>query len=111
MKIYQLHEYSGEWEDFQDCIIGSYFSKQRAEEEKAKAEAEEKELMEHSNRCNGCPFLDEYNGCNLDDLMEEYPDYCPDIELNKTMWGVHCENHYCKWDESTFVIKEVEVLE
>ena len=36
MKIYQLHEYSGEYEDFSDRIIGSYLRKERAEEEKAK---------------------------------------------------------------------------
>ena len=35
MTIYQLHEYSGEWEDYRDRIIGSYLRKERAEEEKS----------------------------------------------------------------------------
>lgn len=43
MKIYQLHEYGGEWEDRYDYIIGSYLRKERAEEEKVKAEKMEKE--------------------------------------------------------------------
>ena len=30
MKIYQVHEYSGEYEYFQDRIVGSYLYKQRA---------------------------------------------------------------------------------
>lgn len=46
MKIYQLHEYKGEWEDFRDIIIGSYLRKQRAEEELAKDEAEEPDMEE-----------------------------------------------------------------
>ena len=38
MTIYQIHEYNGEWDDFTDRIIGSYISKERAEEEKFKFE-------------------------------------------------------------------------
>ena len=41
MKIYQLHKHGGEWEDYRDVIIGSYLRKERAEEEKLKAEKEE----------------------------------------------------------------------
>jgi Na+/melibiose symporter-like transporter len=41
MKIYQLHKYGGEWEDAYDYIIGTYWLKKRAEEEKSKAEAKE----------------------------------------------------------------------
>ena len=50
MKIYQLHEYSGVWEDFHDYIRGSYLRKERAEKEKVKAEAEEKELAKKSKK-------------------------------------------------------------
>ena len=57
MKIYQLHEYGGEWEDSYDYIIGSYLRKERAEEEKIKAEVKDNKLVEHSNRCWACPFI------------------------------------------------------
>ena len=33
MKIYQLHKYGGELEDYRNYIIGSYLHKERAEEE------------------------------------------------------------------------------
>lgn len=42
MIVYQLHKCGGEWEDSFDYIIGSYLRKERAEEEKIKAETEEK---------------------------------------------------------------------
>ena len=31
MKIYQVHKYSGEYEDYRDQIIGSYLRRERAE--------------------------------------------------------------------------------
>lgn len=110
MKIYQLHKYSGEWEDFHDYIIGSYLKKERAEEEKKKAEAEEKELIERSHRCANCPFLEE-DFKNLNDLLSEYPDYCTEAKLEDEDYGIDCENYYTHWDESTFEILEVEVEE
>lgn len=111
MKIYQLHEYGGEWEDSFDIIIGSYLRKERAEEEKAKAEAKEKELTSHSKRCRGCPFI-EQSFEDLDNLLSEYPNYCNESKLiDEGAWGMDCENYYTHWDEVTFKIKEVEVEE
>ena len=110
MKIYQLHEYKGEWEDFSDYIIGSYLRKERAEEEKAKAEAEENESREQSKKCYYCPFLDE--DCSIiDKLLLEYSDYCSQADLIETDYGIDCLNSYSYWDEATFDIKEVEVEE
>lgn len=110
MKIYQLHEYSGEWEYFTDSIIGSYLRKERAEEEKCKAEVKEKKLIEHSKKCYDCPFL-ERGFDSPDDLLLEYPDYCNMAELEETEYGISCDNYYSHWDESIFKIEEVEVEE
>ena len=110
MKIYQLHEIGGEWEDRYDYIIGSYLRKERAEEEKTKAETEEKKLVEHSKRCNRCPFL-EVNHDELYDLLLEFPDYCEEIELEDADYGMSCLSYYSHWYKSTFYIKEVEVEE
>lgn len=110
MKIYQLHEYSGEYEDYRDRIIGSYFLRIRAEEEKAKAEAREKELYEHGRRCYFCPFLD-YSHAKIDDLLKKYPNYCSEAKLEESEWGIYCENYCSHWDEATFEIQEVEVEE
>ncbi len=110
MKIYQLHKYGGEWEDSFDIIIGSYLRKERAEEEKAKVEAEENELIERCRKCNCCPFL-EHLYANLDNLMAKYSDYCSEAKLEDGEWGISCENYYSHWDEATFKIEEVEVEE
>lgn len=111
MKIYQLHEYSGEWEDFRDYIRGSYLRKERAEEEKAKAEAKENELANKSQKCNHCPALDAYPFASFDSLFDKYCDYCSEMDLEETDYGLNCNNYYLKWDKSTFKIKEVEVEE
>lgn len=110
MKIYQLHEYGGEWEDSFDYIIGSYLRKERAEEEKVKAEAKENELAERGRKCNRCPFL-EHLYANLDDLIAKHSHYCSEVKLKDDEWGITCENYYSHWDESSFEIKEVEVEE
>ncbi len=109
MKIYQLHKYGGEWEDAYDYIIGSYLYQKRAEEEKIKAEAKEQELVERSNKCYNCPFL-ENPFSQLDVLTHQYKDYCSDAKLDDgDEWGIICDNCYHHWDESYFEIKEVEV--
>lgn len=111
MKIYQLHEFGGEWEDRYDIIIGSYLRKERAEEEKGKAEIKEEELIKHSKRCRACPFIEEESLLSLDKLKSLYPDYCEKMKLEESSYGIGCENFYMKWNESYFEIKEVEVEE
>lgn len=111
MKIYQLHKYGGEWEDAYDYIVGSYLRKERAEEERVKAETKEKELAFRGKKCNNCPFI-EQSFEDLDDLLSEYPNYCNESKLiDEGAWGMDCENYYSHRNESTFKIKEVEVEE
>lgn len=110
MKIYQLHKYGGEWE-YYDYTIGSYLRKERAEEEKFKAEVKEKELMAHGDRCNRCPFLDDEPFADINKLKEKYFYYCDEAKLEADDYGINCENYFSKWDESSFRIEEVEVEE
>lgn len=112
MKIYQLHEYGGEWEDSYDYLIGSYLHKERAEEEKLKAEALEKKLVEQHNRCNNdCPFIGEpYNTRHT--LLTMWNGFCNEAQLEDYGDGeIYCKNMYFHWDISSFKIKEVEVEE
>ena len=113
MKIYQLHKYGGEWEDSFDFIIGSYLRRERAEEEKAKAEAEEKELREHFKRCFDCPYTEDFEDgfVDVNVLVSENPNYCNKAKLESGDYGISCENSYYHWDEATFEIEEVEVEE
>lgn len=105
MKIYQLHKYSGSYEDFSDDIIGSYLKPERAKEELGKAEKEEKKLRKEGRKCNSCPFVN--YGISYD------PDFeCENkaIETDASV-GYYCKNWYCHWDDATFEITEVEVEE
>ena len=110
MKIYQLHERGGEYEDYYDYIRGSYLKKERAEEEKFKAEQREKERIAQSDKCANCPFLD-YEDQNIDALLARNPDYCADAKITSGPFGFDCENYYLQFDESRFDIVEIEVEE
>ena len=111
MKIYQLHECGGEYEYCYNHIIGSYLKPERAEEEKLKAEAKEKMRMEHSKRCEHCPFIEYPAIDSISDLLAKYPDYCTEAKLTKDGCEIDCENFYIDFDECSFYIKEVEVEE
>ena len=108
MKIYQLHKYEGEWGDSYDHIIGSYMRKERAEEEKIKAEAEERELKEQSEKCDECPYLYDPFITN-----EELLVYCSKAKLEKNKYNddIDCQNYMTHWDDVCFRIEEVEVEE
>lgn len=110
MKVYQLHEHSGAWEDFSDIIIGSYLRKERAEEEKARLELKEKELRKQSKKCANCPFIEEEFE-SIEDLLLKHSNYCNRVELEETDYGINCENYYSHWYPSTFKIEELEVEE
>lgn len=112
MKIYQLHECKGEYEDYRDYIIGSYLRKERAEEEKAKAEAKEKEFIKQEKKCQKCPFHGSSE--KLKDLLQKYPKYCSKLDLlevDDDDCEIYCDNQAFRFDEATYYIKEVEVEE
>lgn len=106
MIIYQLHKTGGCWEDYYDCIMGSYLKKERAEEEKAKAEKEEQELRNQDEKCRECPYLYDIFITN-----EKLLEYCPNAKLESSDYGIDCANYYQLWEESSFEIREAEVEE
>lgn len=111
MKIYQLHEYGGEWEDAYDYIIGSYCHKECAEEKLAAAEKTEEERRQSINRCRNCPLIT--SSCtSLESLKRESEAYCEraSIVLNEEIDLVYC-NNYDIYDDKFYRIEEVEVEE
>ena len=110
MKIYQLHKYGGEWEDAYNYIIGSYFRKERAEEEKTKAELKYEEDRELSRHCDNCPIV---NNWNLDDeVARECEKYCDRFKyIDMGDEGFDCGNYVGLLYDSHFNIEEVEVEE
>jgi hypothetical protein len=110
MKIYQLHQYGGEWEDCRDYIIGSYLHKERAAEEMSKAQNEETIKRLNAKQCANCPYhanLEDY--ALMADLMRKHCDHS-DIHCDED-GELFCKNFYIHWIDNDFRIKEVEVIE
>ena len=110
MKIYQIHEYGGEWEDSYDFIVGSFVSRERAILEQKRLEKEEEIIA----KCNSCPLYYCVDDCNYDcencdDIcVERAKQYCDRFEPIEE--PVRCKNYFSK-DYSCFFIEEVEVIE
>lgn len=109
MTVYQIHEYSG---DYMDRIVGTYFLRQRAEEEKHKLKIKEKELVERCDKCMRCPFLD-CNHADLDVAMSIHSGYCDYADIfYDDEFGLDCKNFLFMYPERVvFEIEEVEVME
>ena len=112
MIIYQLHEMGGDPEYGYDDIIGSYLRKERAEEEKIKAEARARKVFERGKRCMYCPLLDSFED-NLEFTLAEFGGYCSDFKQQKSCVPnrISCENYYVDFYCPSFYIEEVEVEE
>lgn len=110
MKIYQIHEYEGWYQDYNDRIIASYLNYNKALKEKERLVKEELKLQEQGKKCAECPFI---SGCwsTTKDLTNIYSDYCNEASLEETEYGIECNNYYSYWDDVTFEIVEVEVIE
>lgn len=115
MKIYQVHEYGGFWEDRFDYIVGSYLSEEKAFAEKERLEKEEENYIKQMEKCSECPLYNRNK--NINDVVK----YCDNYEPFEE--GVHdpdeydesdlcvnySEKHY--WEDSCYRIEEVEVIE
>ena len=115
MKIYQIHEYSGSYEDFCDRIVGTYLLEPKAKVEKERLEAIEAER----EKCRQCPLYvcndDNKDFCNNDcgeschkHILSNIGKYCDKYVDDG---DEHCKNHDWHCDDCTYEIKEVEVIE
>jgi len=110
MKIYQIHKYEGEYEDYSDIILSSYLNYNKALSEKERLEQEELNLREQGKKCRQCPHI---NGCcsKIKDLTNIHSNYCNEAALEITEYGIECNNYYSHWDDVTFKVIEVDVIE
>ena len=109
MKIYQIHEYGGQWEDAYDYIVGSYLHQEKALEELERFRAEDVER----SKCQECPA--NYCPSDCDDDCENCrggeraAEYCVDYEP-RSFGSTICVN-YDYHEPSFYKIEEVEVVE
>lgn len=119
MKIYQIHEYSGSWEDKQDYIVFSYLDPVKAQIKKEELEAQE--LID--KMCDRCPLDHCYENCDNDckNCTDEIKitrakKYCSRCDIEKLKYEdgssyMECKNNSGHYDDNSFEIKEVEVIE
>lgn len=110
MKIYQIHDYGGEWEDKWDIIAGSYLSKEKAKLKKDELEAIQAEFA----KCKNCPLYicddncdDDCEKCNRN-KSEKAKAYCDRYEPDRDF---KCNNYGYDFYESYFKVVEVDVIE
>lgn len=110
MKIYQIHKYEGMYEDFRDYIVASYLDYNKAIFEKERLIKEDTKLRAKSKKCAECPYI---RGClsKTKDLKNIHSDYCNEASLEATEYGIECNNYFSYWDDATFEIVEVDVIE
>ena len=113
MLIYQIHEYTGEYEDFSDIIVATYANLDTADQHmnNLKKIAKEKEIM--SDKCACCPV----NNMYIDDVAKfdkDVKNYCNSFVLDEDYAKydeVECKNHYMLDEYPTYKIETVKVLD
>lgn len=110
-QVYSVVEYGGAYGDSYSHVVKTYTSKIKAEAKMNECQQAEAELVERGRRCNGCPFVDEPYA-RLENLMLNYPNYCPNAQLRSDEdKRIDCENWCSHWDATYFRIEVVEVEE
>nr|DAP55465.1 MAG TPA: hypothetical protein [Caudoviricetes sp.] len=109
MIIYQIHKYEGEYEDYSDTIVSSYLDYNKALSEKERLEQEELGLREQGKKCANCPYIGYYY--STEGLIDVDTGYCSEASLENTNYGIECNNYFSHWDDATFEILEVNVIE
>lgn len=109
MKIYQVHESGGEWDDRYDYIVASYLDKEKAEKYCEQLIREDEEYK----KCSQCPLYYCPPNCSLicgectHEMIERAKKYC---ERYKPFRQLKCEN-YEYHESSYFSVVEIEVIE
>ena len=113
MFVYQLHEYSGEYEDFFDRLIGTYLREEKAVKEKEQLEKREKIKTKMRRKCQNCPICDSWQRDDKENLIKECKEYCERFDLyqDDEECAFDCNNYIYGYDEITYEIKKVEVIE
>lgn len=111
MKIYQIHKYGGDWEDYRDYIVGTYILYEKANTEMERLDKEEQKLR----MCKSCPLYFCPDNCNhdcedcFDYRVKKVKEYCDRYEPNEDKDA--CANRYFSFYDNNFRIEEVDVIE
>ena len=112
MKIYQIHETSGSYEDYYDYIVGTYLHKDRAELEMQKLVNTEETRQKRYEKCQNCPIGDlDLQEDTFETMKDACNGYCNRSQIYEELYGFGCENEESYWDDKNYKIKEIKVIE
>lgn len=108
--IYQIHEISGEYEDYRDTIVCSYLHKERAEEVLKTLRDEEDKRRARAQKCRECPVREhDHELCSA--IREYCEDFDEEYELNDGEEQLFCGNEYYSYSAYDDIYYEVEKME
>lgn len=123
MKIYQVIEYGGEWEDSYEIVAGTYIIKSNAELKLLELEDKKTEGLKRGKRCEHCEnhWEESENKRYLQEIGLELRKKCRfakiSIEKYKVTrrdgdeegYSMHCENFVYSQEDVGYKIKEFEI--
>ena len=106
--IYQIHEYSGEYEDYEDVVVDSYFHKSEAKAKMKELELQAKNNTTNFIKCQNCPSNYSYFD---DNDVKKIKQYCTQFELSVDDENDdnYCINTTFNNDNPIYEIVEVDV--
>jgi len=121
MKIYQIHEYGGSYEDTYNYIRFTYLDKEKAQIKKEELEAQE--LIDR--KCSSCPLdycptncTEDCCNCNEVNKLKNTTEYCDRFEIERIEFEdssddnyIKCKNYSSHYDNNTYEIEEIDVIE
>lgn len=115
MKIYQIHEIGGEYEDYFNYIVGTYLYKDKAELEMRKLIEIEEARQNKYAKCQNCPVndFDIIADDRFDVICKACQEYCDNADIieDDEYDEFFCKNQAMYWDDKNYELKEVEVIE
>lgn len=88
--------------------MASYLDYTKAIVEKERLVKEELNLRVQGEKCAECSYI---SGQSIREVADWSLDYCREASLEDTEYGVECNNYFSYWDDATFEIVEVDVIE
>ena len=111
VKIYQIHERGGAYEDCFDHIVGSYLHKEKAERELEKFNDALNERHARYQKCSNCSAQFGCSASEIDRIRERCDHFSAEDEDDESFIGF-CKNAVCSYDRDTrYEIEEVSVDE
>ena len=107
IKIYQIHETGGEYEDRFDNIVGSYLHKEKSKQELEKFKDALSERRMYYQKCSNCSAQ---FGCSVSEIdkIRKRCDRFASEDYESFIW--FCKNAVDSYDESVrYEVEEVDV--